>query len=56
MVLKLGYFIGRVGGENIVVVDAYVERPSDLAGLSYVAYLGANWKDDLRVELEASRL
>lgn len=53
VVLELGYFIGKVGRENIVVVDAGVERPSDLAGLSYVAYPGENWKDDLRTEIEA---
>ena len=56
VVLELGYFIGKIGRENIVVVDADVERPSDLAGLSYVAYPGTNWKDDLRVELEAHGL
>lgn len=56
VVLELGYFIGKIGRENIVVVDANVERPSDLAGLSYVEYPGANWKDDLRVELQAAGL
>jgi predicted nucleotide-binding protein len=56
VVLELGYFIGKIGRGRIIVVDADVERPSDLAGLSYVAYPGTNWKDDLRVELEAREL
>jgi predicted nucleotide-binding protein len=56
VVLELGYFIGKVGRENIVVVDADVERPSDLAGLSYVEYPGSNWKDSLRTELDAAGL
>ncbi|OUE09878.1 putative nucleotide-binding protein containing TIR-like domain protein [Clavibacter michiganensis] len=56
VVLELGYFIGKIGRENIVVVDADVERPSDLAGLSYVEYPGSNWKDALRTELDAAGL
>ena len=56
VVLELGYFIGAIGRENIVVIDADVERPSDLAGLSYVQYPGTNWKDDLRRELVGARL
>ena len=56
VVLELGYFIGKIGRDKIVVVDANVERPSDLEGLSYVEYPGANWKDDLRVELVAAGL
>ena len=56
VVLELGYFIGKIGRDRIVVVNANVERPSDLAGLSYVEYPGTNWKDDLRVELQAAAL
>lgn len=56
VVLELGYFIGKIGRDRVVVVDANVERPSDLAGLSYVEYPGTNWKDDLRVELHAAEL
>ncbi|QEE62584.1 hypothetical protein FVA74_05980 [Salinibacterium sp. dk2585] len=56
VVLELGYFIGRVGRDKIVVVNADVERPSDLAGLSYVEYPGTNWKDALRVELKGAGL
>lgn len=56
VVLELGYFIGKIGRESVVVVDADVERPSDLAGLSYVQYPGSNWKDSLRTELDAAGL
>lgn len=56
VVLELGYFVGKIGREHIVVVDADVERPSDLAGLSYVDYPGSNWKDSLRTELDAAGL
>ncbi|MDO4029622.1 TIR domain-containing protein [Clavibacter michiganensis] len=56
VVLELGYFIGKLGRRNVVVVDADVERPSDLAGLSYVQYPGSNWKDALRTELQAASL
>lgn len=56
VVLELGYFIGKIGRKNIVVVNADVERPSDLVGLGYVQYPGSNWKDDLRKELQAAGL
>lgn len=56
VVLELGYFIGKIGRENITVIDAGVEHPSDLAGLNYVKYPGENWKDNLRIELEAAGL
>jgi len=54
VVLELGYFIGKLGRKNVVVLDAAVERPSDLAGLSYISYPGMNWKDELREELVAA--
>lgn len=56
VVLELGYFISALGRKNIVVVNAGVERPSDLAGVGYVQYPGTNWKDDLRKELIAASL
>jgi hypothetical protein len=33
-----------------------IERPSDLASLSYVEYPGTNWKDAVRLELKAAGL
>jgi len=56
VVLELGYFIGTLGRKNIVVVNAGVEQPSDIAGLGYVQYPGTNWKDDLRKELVEAEL
>ncbi len=56
VVLELGYFISALGRKNIVVVNAGVERPSDLAGVGYVQYPGTNWKDDLRKELATAGL
>jgi hypothetical protein len=53
VVLELGYFIGKIGRRRIIVMDAGVERPSDLNGLSYIAYPGENWKEALRRELDA---
>jgi len=56
VVLELGYFIGEIGRENIVVMNAGVERPSDLAGLSYLGYPGENWMHALRRELVAAEI
>lgn len=56
VVMELGYFIGKIGRSKIAVMDADVERPSDIAGLNYIAYPGQNWKEDLRVELSAAGL
>lgn len=56
VVLELGYFIGKLGRDKVLVMDMEVERPSDLAGLSYVEYPGENWKDDLREELNEAGL
>jgi len=55
VVLELGYFIGSLGRDKVVVIDAGVERPSDLAGLSYVAYPG-DWKINLLTELQDAGL
>ena len=56
VVLELGYFMGKIGRENVLVVDAEVEHPSDIKGLSYVPYPGTNWKEDIRTELAAAGL
>ena len=56
VILELGYFIGKIGRENIVVMNGGVEKPSDLAGLSYIAYPGDNWKYELHSELAAVSL
>ena len=56
VILELGYFIGKIGRKNIVVVNGGVEQPSDIIGLSYVSYPGDNWKYELRNELDAAGL
>ncbi len=56
VVLELGYFYASVGRDKVVVMDGGVERPSDLAGVSYIEYPGTNWKDELRNELVEARL
>jgi len=55
VVFELGYFIGTVGRSKVLVMDAEVERPSDLAGLSYIDYHG-DWRYALLGELKASGL
>lgn len=56
VVLELGYFLGTLGRKQMVVVNAGVEKPSDIAGVGYVQYPGSNWKDDLRKELVEAKL
>lgn len=56
VILELGYFVGKIGRENIVVMNGGVEKPSDLAGLSYIAYPGDNWMYELHSELAAAAL
>jgi hypothetical protein len=52
VILELGYFISAVGRSNVVVIDAGVERPSDLGGVAYIAYPD-NWQMKLLTELRA---
>ena len=53
VVLELGYFFGQLGRENVAVLNAGVEQPSDVNGINYIAYPGLNWKYDLQKELRA---
>jgi predicted nucleotide-binding protein len=48
VVLELGYFFGQLGRQNVVVLNAGVEQPSDVNGINYIAYPGQNWKYDLQ--------
>lgn len=54
VVLELGYFFGKLGRKQVAVLDGGVEHPSDVAGLSYIAYPGDNWKYQLQSELAAA--
>jgi predicted nucleotide-binding protein len=61
-VLELGFFVGRLGRENVTVVvdadaDDAVEFPSDIAGVVTVRYRpGGDWKIRLMREFRASGL
>lgn len=54
VVLELGYFFGKLGRKQVAVLDAGVEHPSDVAGLSYIRFPGENWKYQLQSELAAA--
>jgi predicted nucleotide-binding protein len=59
-VLEAGFFIGRLGRENVTIVvdaerDAEAEYPSDLAGVVTIHYRpSGDWKTRLMRELKAS--
>jgi hypothetical protein len=53
VVLELGYFFGQLGRQNVAVLNAGVEQPSDVNGINYITYPGQNWKYDLHKELRA---
>ena len=54
VVLEHGFFIGRLGRENVVALyEKEVELPSDLSGLLYKSVEG-NWHTDLATELQAA--
>ena len=58
VVLELGYFIGRLGRENVAVLSVPgLELPSDLAGVIPIEYdkRGA-WKSELASEMKAAGL
>lgn len=56
VIFELGYFIGKLGRENVVIINAGVEQPSDIAGYNYIPYPGDNWQESLRRELTAGYL
>lgn len=51
VLLELGYFIGKLGRERVVVLQEGVEWPSDIAGVVYINMAGVNWMEELRKEL-----
>lgn len=52
VVLETGYFMGKLGRENVVLLaDKEIEMPSDLSGIVYTNT--ANWQIDLLKELKA---
>ncbi len=57
VVFELGYFIGKLGRENVLALykpDEKFEMPTDYSGVLYVPYeLNGRWKFDLIKELKA---
>jgi predicted nucleotide-binding protein len=58
VVLELGYFLGRLGRENVAVLyDQSVELPSDYRGVEYIAIDASGaWELKLAKELRQARL
>jgi predicted nucleotide-binding protein len=58
VVLELGYFIGKLGRQNVAVLfDESVEMPSDYRGVEYIALDPAGaWKFKLAREMKAAGL
>jgi predicted nucleotide-binding protein len=52
VVMELGYFFAKLGRRNVAVLNAGVERPSDIDGLSYIQYPDGNWQYQLSRELK----
>jgi predicted nucleotide-binding protein len=52
-VLELGYFIGKIGRENVAVLYEDVELPSDYNGVEYISF-AVDWKSKLMAELGAA--
>lgn len=56
VVFELGYFFGRLGRGKVCVLNAGVEKPSDVDGLVYISYPNSNWKLQLAKELQAAEI
>lgn len=56
VVFELGYFFGKLGRGNVCVLNAGVEKPSDVDGLVYISYPNSNWKLQLAKELQAATI
>jgi predicted nucleotide-binding protein len=55
VILELGYFIGKLGRERVLVIykeSKDFELPSDITGVLYISY-DKNWKFELVKELQA---
>lgn len=54
VVFELGFFFGKLGRDRVAVINAGVEEPSDVEGLSYINYPTGNWQVELAKELQAA--
>lgn len=53
VIFETGYFVGKLGRNRVIILyEEGVEKPSDYHGVVYIS-LSANWKHDLRNEIEA---
>jgi len=53
VIFETGFFIGKLRRENVIVLyEDGVEIPSDYSGIIFIR-LADNWKNDLRVEIDA---
>jgi predicted nucleotide-binding protein len=52
VVFELGYFFGKLGRGRVAVINAGVEKPSDVEGLVYIPYPESNWQFQLANELQ----
>lgn len=57
VIFELGFFIGKIGRENVVVIHEQIENfeiPSDYQGVLYIPYdKNGNWKLSIAKELKA---
>jgi len=56
VVFELGYFCGRLGRRNVIVLNAGVEQPSDITGLVYIPMNDGSWKLKLGRELSEAQV
>ena len=55
VLLELGYFLGRIGRENVCALHKEVEIPSDYMGVGYIPFDSAGgWRPKLIKEIVAS--
>ncbi|WP_433832254.1 TIR domain-containing protein [Actinoplanes sp. CA-015351] len=54
VVFELGFFFGRLGRGRVAVLNAGVEKPSDIDGIAYFSYPAGNWKIELAKEMHAA--
>jgi hypothetical protein len=54
VIFELGYFFGKLGRDRVVVMDAGIEKPSDVGGIVYLDLNMSDWRQRLARELKAA--
>lgn len=54
VIFELGYFFGKLGRDKVVVMNAGVEKPSDVDGIVYINPGTSDWRQRLGRELKAA--